>query len=144
MPDVPITDDEFIKDAQRKADTFGVNSCVTWNFTNGVIYIKENNEWKVLKSWQLSKIKTRSDVSTYKTEWAATIEVMLREINNLFETGELFSSEIGELTSNIYSEIIERNKSIVADNLRTSSAKNTVISAGISATMLLFLSIISE
>ena len=133
MPDVPITDDEFIKDAQRKADTFGVNSCVTWNFTNGVIYIKENNEWKVLKSWQLSKIKTRSDVSTYKTEWAATIEVMLREINNLFETGELFSSEIGELTSNIYSEIIERNKSIVADNLRTSSAKNTVISAGISA-----------
>lgn len=132
MPDVPITDEDFIKDAQRKADTFGVNSCVIWNFSNGVIYIKENNEWKALKSWTLPKIKTRTDVSTYKTEWAATIEEILRDINNLFETGELLSSEIGELTSNIYSEIIERNKSLVADNLRTYSAKNTLISAGIS------------
>lgn len=132
MPDVPITDEDFIKDAQRKADTFGVNSCVIWNFSNGVIYIKENNEWKALKSWTLPKIKTRTDVSTYKTEWAATIEEILRDINNLFETGELLSSEIGELTSNIYSEIIERNKSLVADNLRTYSAKNALISAGIS------------
>lgn len=132
MPDVPITDEDFIKDAQRKADTFGVNSCVIWNFSNGVIYIKENNEWKTLKSWTLPKIKTRTDVSTYKTEWAATIEEILRDINNLFETGELLSSEIGELTSNIYSEIIERNKSLVADNLRTYSAKNALISAGIS------------
>lgn len=132
MPDIPITDEDFVKDAQRKADTFGVNSCVTWNFSNGVIYIKEHSEWIALKSWELPKIKTRTDVSTYKTEWAATIEEILRDINNLFETGELLSSEIGELTSNIYSEIIERNKSLVADNLRTTSAKNTLISAGIS------------
>lgn len=132
MPDVPITDEDFIKDAQRKADTFGVNSCVTWNFSNGVIYIKDGGEWKVLKSWSLSKIKTRADVSTYQTEWSDIIENILREINNLFETGKLLSSEIGELTSNIYSEIIERNKSLVADALRTSSAKNTIITAGIS------------
>lgn len=132
MPDVPITDEDFIKDAQRKADTFGVNSCVTWNFSDGVLYIKENDEWKVLESWRISKIKTRADVSTYKAEWSAIIEKILREINNLFETGKLLPSEIGELTSNIYSEIIERNKSLIAENLRTSGAKSTLISAGIS------------
>ena len=42
MPDVPITDEDFIKDAQRKADTFGVDSCVTWNFSDGVLYIRKN------------------------------------------------------------------------------------------------------
>lgn len=132
MPDIPITDDDFIRDAQRKADTLGVNSCVIWNFSCGVIYIKENDDWKAQKLWQIPQIKTRTDVSTYKKEWADKIEVILREVNNLFETGELCSSKISELTSNIYAEMIERNKNITADYLRTASAKNRLISAGIS------------
>ena len=132
MPDIPITDENFIKDAQRKANTFGVNSCVIWNFSNAVIYLKENDEWKILKTWQLPTIKTRSDVLTHRNEWETQIEVVLKEINHLFITGKLLSSEIGDLTSNIYSEIIERNKSLVADNLRNSNAQNTSISAGIS------------
>lgn len=133
MPDVPITNEDFIKDAQRKADTLGVNSCVIWNFSNGVIYIKENSEWKILKTWKLPEIKSREDVSTYNQEWASQIEEILLNINNFFVTGKLLSSEIGELTTNIYSEIIERNKSLVADNLRTSNAKNILISKGIGA-----------
>ena len=56
-------------------------------------------------------------------EWADKIEVILREVNNLFETGELCSSKISELTSNIYAEMIERNKNITADYLRTAVQK---------------------
>ena len=32
MPDVPITDEVFVKDAQRKAKALGLSSCVIWNF----------------------------------------------------------------------------------------------------------------
>ena len=31
MPDVPIEDEAFIKDAQRKAIALNLNSCLIWN-----------------------------------------------------------------------------------------------------------------
>ena len=40
LPDTLITDENFIKDAQRKAISLGLNSCFIWNFTAGALYIK--------------------------------------------------------------------------------------------------------
>ena len=40
MPDVMIEDDALIKDAQRKAITLNLNSCLIWNFTYAVLYVK--------------------------------------------------------------------------------------------------------
>lgn len=37
MPDVPIEDEAFIKDAQRKAIALNLNSCIIWNFTYAVL-----------------------------------------------------------------------------------------------------------
>ena len=34
MPDVPIEDETNIKDAQRKANSLNLNSCLIWNFTH--------------------------------------------------------------------------------------------------------------
>lgn len=39
MPDVPITDEVFVKDAQRKAIALGLDSCVIWNFTYAKFYV---------------------------------------------------------------------------------------------------------
>lgn len=45
MPDVPIEDETFIKDAQRKAIALNLNSCLIWNFT----YITDftGKHWKI-------------------------------------------------------------------------------------------------
>lgn len=43
MPDVPIEDETFIKDAQRKAIALNLNSCLIWNFTYAVLYIREQH-----------------------------------------------------------------------------------------------------
>ena len=43
MPDVLITNDEFIADAQRKANALNLNSCFIWNFTYAVLYIKNKS-----------------------------------------------------------------------------------------------------
>lgn len=50
MPDVPIEDETFIKDAQQKAIALNLNSCLIWNFTYAVLYIRgEKNTFSKLK-----------------------------------------------------------------------------------------------
>ena len=76
MPDVRITDAAFIADAQRKADVLGVNSCVLWNFTYGVLYVKTGNTWSVERTWdQTSHIHTRAQVTTFQADWHAFIPI---------------------------------------------------------------------
>ena len=41
MPDTLITDDTFIKDAQRKAMNLGLNSTVIWNFASAVLWYRK-------------------------------------------------------------------------------------------------------
>ena len=132
MPNVPITDTAFIQDAQRKADVLGVNSCVIWNFTYAVLYIKDNaNNWKKSKVWDgTNHIKKRSDVITYKTDWEVLISIILSELNSFFISGDLISAKLGDIVSEtIFTEIIERNKQLVAENLKQKSASQTIISS---------------
>lgn len=132
MPDVPITDEAFIADAQRKADFFSVNSCIIWNFTYVKLYVKTDYEWRTEKTWELPQIKTRQDVNTYRADWEKLIEEILVVINDFFVRGKLLSSGIGEITEGVYKEIIEKNKASVAERLNTESSSNKLVSAAIS------------
>ena len=132
MPDVLITDEAFIADAQRKADFFSVNSCIIWNFTYGKLYVKTDCEWHIEKVWELPQIKTRQDVNTYRVDWENLIEEILVVINDFFIRGKLLSSGIGEITEGVYKEIIEKNKASVAERLNTESSSDKLVSAVIS------------
>lgn len=127
MPDVLITDDSFIKDAQRKANILGLNSCFIWNFTYGVLYVKDDKgKFQVLKIWDDTKhIRTREDVETYKKDWLPLLENMLLEINAFFVSGELHSAGLGDIISDtVMQDIISRNKSLVAAELKSKAITN--------------------
>jgi len=134
MPDVVISNAEFIHDAQCKAEVLGVNSCVIWNFTHGVLYAKNDKTWNKAREWnQTSHICTRPDVVTYKADWEALIAVILNELNDFFVSGELRPARIGDmLTDTIFTEIIERNKVITAEHLKNTGVRNAVLTAFIS------------
>ena len=74
MPDVPINNEDFVHDAQRKAMALNLNSCVIWNFTHVKLYVfdKERNEFASKKEWNNNSIKTRNDVQLYKSKWEKT------------------------------------------------------------------------
>lgn len=132
MPDVSITDQTFVKDAQRKAITLGLNSCIIWNFTAGVLYERESDDnFIIVKRWDdTSYIKTRLDVDVYRAEWIAQIEVILSEVNEYFVRGQFRPANLGEIVSDtVLSEIILRNKALVADTLREASLTDTRIRA---------------
>ncbi|MCL1880815.1 MAG: hypothetical protein FWF76_01400 [Oscillospiraceae bacterium] len=131
MPDVPITDSVFIHDAQRKADVLGVNSCVIWNFSFGVLYIKSDDTWSKTKKWSSTNhIRTRADVDTYKSDWEALISEILGELNGFFISGELHPARIENIViDTVFTEIIERNKATTAEHLKNAGVRKTAITA---------------
>lgn len=132
MPDVPIEDETFIRDAMRKAIALNLNSCLIWNFTYAVLYVRnENNTFTKAKQWtDACHIKTRDDVNTYRHDWEKLLEKILVEINELFMSGEFRKSTIGDVISNTtISTIINRNKVLIADEIKTKAFGNAVISA---------------
>lgn len=135
LPDTLITDTTFIEDALRKAISLGLNSCFIWNFTAGVLYVKnENGIFEIVKQWnETNHIQTRDDVERYKHEWLPVIESILIEINEYLVTGVIRGAEIGDLLSDmIIAKIIDRNKTLVSNELRQMCVTNTRISAFLS------------
>ena len=127
MPDVLITDEQFIYDATRKAKALGLNSFFIWNFTYGKLYIKDGKDvFYEAKVWTgTNHIRTREDVKTFKDQWVPIIKDVIIEINRYFENGEITTSPIADvLTDNLMTAIIERNKDLVAENYQIETTKN--------------------
>lgn len=133
MPDVPITDADFIADAQRKARALNLNSCVLWNFTYVNLYVldKELDEFRLLKVWRdTSYIQSRADVQIYRADWEELLQKVLLELNQLFISGTIMEASLGEaLSVNVISLLIARNKDIVSDELRINAISDSHMEA---------------
>lgn len=131
MPDTLITDDTFIKDAQRKAMNLGLNSTVIWNFTSAVLYVFESGNWIVKKSWNdNSHIQSRKDVIEYQKDWELTLEKIILQVNEFLITGEIISQKIDKVvTDSLMANIIENCKGNLGKKIKTESRNNRVVEA---------------
>lgn len=132
MPDVPITDDDFVHDAQRKATALNLNSCVIWNFTYAKLYIYDEttHEYIERKKWDNYFIKTRDDVQRYKTSWEKTLENVLITVNDYLYSGEVKKKFFGEvLTKTTISKLVNENKYSVSSFLRDAANKDAIMEA---------------
>lgn len=127
MPDVLITDEALIADATRKARALGLNSFVIWNFTYGKLYIEnENGDFEEAKVWSgTSHIASREDVMTYKAEWLPVIKEIVMTVNEYLVNGSITTSSIvNTISEGLMTELIQRNKNLVAENITIESSKN--------------------
>ena len=132
MPDVPITDVDFIFDAQRKARALNLNSCVIWNFTHVKLYVLNttSEEFEIKREWDNHNIKTRNDVQLYKSNWENTLKIVLTSVNEYLISGDVKKSFIGDiLTKTSVSNLIIENKCNVASCLREAAMQDAVIKA---------------
>lgn len=131
MPNIPIENNDFIKDAQRKASALNLNSFLIWNFKYAVLYVKESDTFVKAEQWDDTNfIKTRSDVDKFRNEWEQLLEKIIYKLNEYFVCGYLHSSFIGDNISNIaISLLIERNKQSVAEYIKDKSYCNSRIEA---------------
>lgn len=127
MPDVLITDEALIADATRKAKALGLNSFVIWNFTYSKLYVEnENGNFEEAKVWSGTKhIKSREDVMTYKAEWLPIIKEIVMTVNEYLVNGIIETSSIvNTVSEGLMTELIQRNKELVAENITIESSKN--------------------
>lgn len=136
MPDVPITDDVFVHDAQRKAKALNLNSCLIWNFTYAKLYAlnKESNSFEVVCQWENLHIRTREDVATYRDDWEKTLEEIVVCINDYFISNRFHKASIRELISrNAINLLINEYKNDVAENYKKAGISNSHVEAEIDA-----------
>lgn len=127
MPDVLITDEALRADAARKADALGLNSFVIWNFTYGKLFVKSSEgDFEEAKAWSgASHIKSREDVNKYKAEWLSIIRDIIFTVNEYLLNGTISASSIkATITDGLMTEIIQRNKQLVAEKLHQQSSGN--------------------
>ncbi len=132
LPDTPITDLTFIKDAHRKAISLGLNSCFIWNFSSGVLYVKDNNgDFNIAKQWnETNFIQSRDDVNVYKNDWEQLLKSILIEINQYLINGYIQSSSLGKIISDtVVATLIIRNKSLVSEALYDASVTDARMKA---------------
>ncbi|MCC8113362.1 MAG: N-6 DNA methylase [Odoribacter sp.] len=135
MPDIPITDETFIRDAQRKAIALGLNSCVIWNFTYVRFYIfnKATEAFEVVRQWENLQITRREDVAKYRKEWETTLKDVVTTVNFYLVTHKIKEVSIGKVISeNIINLLIEEHKTIVAKHYELESSKDAILGAAIS------------
>lgn len=136
MPDVPINDEIFVNDAQRKARALGLTSCVIWNFTFAKFYVlnSETNTFEVIQTWEHPNIISRSDVGKYRQDWEKTLKDLVITVNSYFASNSIQTISISEVISqNAIDILINDNKDLVAEFLKEHAVKNTIISAEIAA-----------
>lgn len=134
MPDVPITDNTFIYDAQRKARALNLNSCLIWNFTYAQFYVlnEESDTFEMVRQWDNLQIISRADVATYHTDWEKTLEDIILVVNEYLVTNKIQRTTIGDIISKRAVNILINNyKDSVAENYRVQGISNTLIDAEI-------------
>lgn len=127
MPDVLITDEALVADATRKAKALGLNSFVIWNFTYGKLYVKkEDGNFEEVKVWDgTSHIKKREDVMTYKNEWLPVVKEIVLTVNEYLVNGEISAAPIiTTISDGLITEVIQRNKDLVAENIFIEAQKS--------------------
>ena len=132
MPDVPIENETFIKDAQRKAIALNLNSCLIWNFSYAVLYVRERGDaFKKLKQWDdTNHIHTRQDVEIYRADWEKQLEKIVTEINGYFVSGRFRNISIGKvITESTITTLIQRNKAIIASGLKKAAFRDSRMAA---------------
>ena len=135
MPDVSITDADFVTDAQRKAKALSLNSCVIWNFTYAKLFVynKTRDEFEIKKEWQNQVIKTRDDVQLYKTKWESTLKSVLVSVNEYLVSGDIKKTNIKDvLTKTSISNLVNENKLLVANELKEAAKHDFVMEAYLS------------
>ncbi len=134
MPDVPINDETFVKDAQRKARALNLTSTIIWNFTYAKFFVlnEETDEFEEVRKWENVHIKTRPDVATYKSDWEKTLEDIVMTVNDYLINHEVRRTSINEVISqHAINLLINENKHLVADFYESNSASNVTMLAEI-------------
>ena len=121
MPDTSIYDHEFILNAEKKANTLGLDSFLLWNVSHARLYIRETETKKFVleNEWtNLSDITERNSVLHKRQRWEDLASEIISYLNDLFDRGSLEGRQfIDAYRSGGITALIMENTDLVAEAL---------------------------
>lgn len=126
MPDVSISDKEFVSNAKDKADRLGTGVFVLWNFQYVSVYMKDSNGiWndKPVKIFSefVKELSTREAVQKNSSFWKKQLNDVL-EYLNLEQNNKKFGTASIEFSISNYTDIIANKLTpIIADYYKKNS-----------------------
>ncbi|MEA1972718.1 MAG: N-6 DNA methylase, partial [Candidatus Cloacimonadota bacterium] len=134
MPDTKINDAELISNASKKATILQKDSFILWNVKSAVLYVKNKDEFEILKSWDDISINSRIEVKANEILWKELLFQILEDLNSFFESGEIKEVTSSEIISidEVISVILE-NTSNVAEEIKIKGRSNARLEAQINS-----------
>ena len=121
MPDTPLNDAEFIKNAKTKAKLLSLNSFLLWNVSSAILYkIEDDDTLTTIKTWNnLSHIKTREEVPQNKAGVDKMLTEILNDLSSFISSGTIkTTSVVTALSSEAVSGLIHNNLSSYVEALK--------------------------
>ena len=132
MPDTPINDAELISNAIKKANIVGTNSFVLWNVKSAVLYVRNDQGFTILKSWDDININKRTDVEANVGLWQTLLYEILEDLNDFFANGTIsVSSSKHILSIDQIIDVVLENTASTSENIRKHSLKDGTLDANI-------------
>lgn len=133
LPDISVQDEEYIKDAQDKADKLGLNSTVLWNFRDVVFYVKKDDKWVIEHQWDnLNSISTRNEVKKQQHLWKEFLKELLNDLSIYHQDGIIEQRNLVEISNSLVAYLIGENKQSLANYLQEQGRGNRLIEIDIS------------
>ena len=117
-PDVSISDEAFIKDAQDKAISLNLSSTITWNFQFCKLWSYDGTDFNCIQTWELHPervIRNRAEalefVARYNAEWMALLNEVFLAVNQFIADGTIRPRAF------IFSNIESYVSTLVMDNV---------------------------
>lgn len=132
MPDTAINDAELISNAAKKAKILKRDSFILWNVKSAVLYHRNGEDFKILKSWYDIDINSRKEVKENEQLWKGLLFEILADLNTYFETGEI--AEVAEteiLSIDDVIDVILENTSSTSDAIKAKAKRNARLEAEI-------------
>lgn len=132
LPDISVHNQDYIDDAQYKAEKLGLNSTVLWNFKDVVLYVKKEDGWIIEHQWNdLNSIDSRENVRKKQNLWKEFLKSFLNELSSFYQDGTIEKRNLVEISNYLVTYLIEENKHILAEHLKTNARTNRLIEINI-------------
>lgn len=125
MPDTSITDTELYDNALKKAQLMNAKSFLLWNVKEAVFWVQDeedDQQWQVVESWPSPTIRTRDDVQRNEQEWKDVLRVILEYLSDYFDKKSGLTTNLVDVSSNLYLTTLAAYKSSLADAFKQASA----------------------
>lgn len=134
MPDTMINDAELIRNASKKAKILQRESFILWNVKSAVLYVRNGDEFEILKSWDDIDINSRSEVKANEELWKRSLFQILEDLNYFFESGEIKEATSSEIISidEVINVVLENSHS-VAEEIKKRTRSNSKLEAQINS-----------